>query len=763
MEPRKTKVSIPFLIVGSFFSAIIGYFINGAWHKGIEFTEFMQNLEAELSYPFNDYYNETTIKAVIYSLIIFAIVMLMYYTSRRNLMPGKEYGTAHFATVKEINRELKSDGTKEDKKKEKKKEKGPRRDFRILSENIRMNMDNRFTGFNNNIFAVGGSGAGKTRGLIKPIILNCSGSYIVTDPKQDIISSVGTMLKNNGYVVKCLNLIDMRKSFHYDPFVYIKNENDIQRLVGNIIQNTTPKNATQNDPFWEKAETMYLTSIFLYAWMVPDKKHRNMRFVMKLLKEAEVKKDQPSELDKRMMALAESDPLHADHPAYKMYQKVVRGAGDTVRSIIISANARLAKLDNDEVLSMMDYDEMNLEELGIGVNGDEQTKTALFCVIPDSDKTYNFIVGMLYTQAFQHLYRIADEVYDGQLPIHVSFLLDEFANVALPDDFCSLISTMRSRSISAVCVLQNLAQLKAMYKDTWETVTGNCDTCIYLGGNEQGTHEYMSKLLGKQTIDKRSSGETRGRQGSSSRNYDVLGRDLMTPDEVGRLSRRKCIIKISGLPPIIDNKYNIVKHPRYKETSDGKGEPYVMKSRKNETTIGAPFDILGEKSLAYYQKKMERDKSEKISIVDVTLEEFMMLDEFTYGSWFRKAEDKQVLNHINEEEGMGGSLQFPPADEGDDEMNEMAIIHPEHTARYEHPGVKKQGLIKSEPKPEQTMETIKDRLANYEFSYEQQQEILRAIEEQIPEDYILSYAYPENSTIKLATFRTTYTGQSMSA
>lgn len=751
---KKNKVSIPFLIVGSIFSAIIGYFVNGAWHQGIEFTEFMENIEAELAYPFNDYYNETTIKAVIIANIIFAIVMVMYYTSRRNLMPGKEYGTAHFATVTEINRALKA--TDKDTLKS---------EYRILSQNLRMNINNRLTGFNNNILVIGGSGAGKSFRFIKPNILQLGSSFVVTDPKNELVKAMGQMLRDNGYNVKVLNLVDMAKSYHYNPFEYIRSENDVQILVNNIIQNTTPKNATQNDPFWEKSETMFLVSLFLYTWKVAPKKERNMRFVIKLLKEAEVKKDEPSELDRRMARLAESHPLHADHPAYVMYQNVMRGAGDTVRSIIISANARLAKLENDQVLQMLDYDDMKFEELGVGVNGDEQTKTALFCVIPDSDKTYNFIVGMLYTQAFQHLYRIADTVYGGELPIHVSFLLDEFANVALPDDFCSLISTMRSRSISSVIVIQNLAQLKAMFKDTWETITGNCDTCVYLGGNEQSTHEYISKLLGKATIDKRSNGETRGRQGSSSRNYDVLGRDLMTPDEVGRLPRTKCIVKLSGLPPIVDDKYNTLKHPRFIETADGKGSPFLLEDKSEQTTIGSPFEILGDKALEYYQNKAKTKEGEDISIVDVSLDEFLMLDEFTYGNWFTRVEDQDEVNRINEEEGYGSDLKYKPEDDDDGEMSAMGIIHPEHTVVYEHPGNQKSAFIKSKPKPEpeKPMETIKERLDKYPFTYEQQQEILRAIDQQIPEEYILSYAYPENSTIMFATYRSKYTGQSKSA
>ena len=340
------------------------------------------------------------------------------------------------------------------------------------------------------------------------------------------------MLKNNGYNVKVINLLEMDKSDCYNPFSYIREETDVVKLITNLISNTTPKGATPSDPFWEKAEGLFLQSIFYYVWLEVQPAKRNFETVLKLLGEAEVtEQGKASKLDVRMKFLEESSPLGANHPAVKQYNKCMRGAGDTVRSIIISANSRLAFLENKQVLRLLSKDELNLSDIGIGVNGDGETKTALFCVIPDSDKSYNFIIGMLYTQIFQELYYQADFNCGGRLPIHVTFMLDEFANVALPDDFCSLLSTMRSREISSIIIIQNFAQLKALFKDTWETIPGNCDTFIYLGGNEQSTHKYVSELLGKGTIDKKSSGETKGRQGSSSRNYDVLGRELFTPDE----------------------------------------------------------------------------------------------------------------------------------------------------------------------------------------------------------------------------------------
>lgn len=489
--------------------------------------------------------------------------MIMYYTSQRNYMPGKEFGTAKLADVKQVNQILADEDDGKN---------------RILSQNVRMSLDTRKTKLNNNVLVIGGSGAGKTFYEVKPNLMQMNSSFIITDPKGEILRSTGQLLKDNGYNVKVINLLEMDKSDCYNPFSYIREETDVVKLITNLMSNTTPKGAAPADPFWDKAEGMFLQSLFYYVWLEMQPKERNMKSVLKLMGMAEVtEKGKISPLQALMDELKNKSPLGENHPAVKQYNKCMRGAGDTVRSIIISANSRLATLENKQVLRMLSKDDLNLAELGVGVGGDAKTKTALFCVIPDSDKTYNFIIGMLYTQIFQELYYQADFNCGGRLPIHVTFMLDEFANVALPDDYCSLLSTMRSREISSVIIIQNLAQIKALFKDTWETIPGNCDTLVYLGGNEQSTHEYISKLLGKATIDKKSSGETKGRQGSSSRNYDVLGREIMMPDEVRNMDNKKCLVFVRGLNPIFDQKFVPFRHPMFSQSADGDGKAYEHK------------------------------------------------------------------------------------------------------------------------------------------------------------------------------------------
>ena len=430
------------------------------------------------------------------------------------------------------------------------------------------------------------------------------------------------MLKKNGYNVKVLNLIDMAKSDGYNPFRYIREENDVVKLVTNIISNTTPKETAPSDPFWEKSESMFLQALFYYVWLEMPPNRKNFQSVLELLSEAEVDaKGNDSKLTKKMKQLAKTSKLKQNHPAYKQYMKVIRGAGDTVRSIIISANSRLALLENPQILRILSKDDLHLEELGIGVNGDKHTRTALFCIIPDSDKSYNFIVGMLYTQLFQELYFQADFKNDGKLPIQVTLMMDEFANVALPDDFCSLLSTMRSRRISSIIIIQNLAQIKALFKETWETITGNCDTLVYLGGNEKSTHEYISELLGKGTIDKRSTGETRGVHGSSSRNYDVLGRSLMNPDEVRNMDNKNCLIFIKGFNPIFDEKYWPFDHKNFKRTEDGGAKPYTHNIRKSNK-IKDGLKIYSEREI----KEVEKS-GEKVNIIDLTPQEIAALQE----------------------------------------------------------------------------------------------------------------------------------------
>lgn len=472
---------------------------------------------------------------------------------------------------------------------------------RILSQNIRMTLDTRHTDLNNNILVIGGSGAGKTYRFVKPQLMQMFGSFIITDPKGELFRDTSSFLKQNGYDIKVLNLLDaeeMVKSSHFNPFRYIRSEVDVLKLITNLIKNTTPEGANANDPFWEKAEAILLQALFYYVWLegVPENiweykkpngeddrnrildaihnpavpKVHNVRAVMELLKFAEFKEDPrtgaklDSTLDIIMKDLEKKKP---NHKAVLNYNKVMRGAADTVRSIIISANARLAPVESEAILSILDDDEMDIELIGT-------RKTAIYCVIPDDDTTYNFLVGILYSMMFQRLYYEADFVHGGALPVPVTFMLDEFDNVALPENFLSLLSTMRSRNISSIIIIQDLSQIKTRYKDgAHEKLLANCDTWAYLGGNGPGTQKELSELMGKATIDKRTNGETLGKQGNSSRNYDVVGRELMFPDELRKIEGNKCILFIRGFDPILDRKIESKMHPCWNQMCEAaKGE-----------------------------------------------------------------------------------------------------------------------------------------------------------------------------------------------
>lgn len=380
-------------------------------------------------------------------------------------------------------------------------------------------------------------------------------------PKGELFQKLGGYLELNGFRVIAFNLVDMDDSDCYNPFAYIRSDNDIIKLVTNMMNNTRPKDTKGSDPFWDNALSLYLQAIMSYVWYECPKmgKDATIREMMNLLTKAKVaeKAGDLSELDQMM------DVLPDDHPAKVAYLKVRSGAKDTIRSIIISAHARLAYLQNPKVLKILDHDDMNIRALGEGIYENPDRKTALFCIIPDNDKSYNFLVGLLYTQIFQELYYIADFKYGGSLPVPVAFWLDEFANVALPDGFTEIISTMRSRNISANIILQNKAQLQALFKDTWQAIIGNADTLIYLGGNEPETHKYMTEMLGKYTLGKRSSSESLGSKGSASSNFDVVGRELMTPDEVRRMDNKKELVFIRGCNPVMDDKYHTLESPEF--------------------------------------------------------------------------------------------------------------------------------------------------------------------------------------------------------
>lgn len=733
MQTTKKKPNILMIVLGAIASAYLGYLVAGAWREGIEFNAFLERFTMVCSYPLHDYYNQYTLKMIAAALLVYALVVLMYYTSQRNYMPGREYGTSKLANIKQVNQIL-ADKTEENN--------------RILSQNVRMSLDTRHTKLNNNVLIIGGSGAGKTFYEVKPNLMQLNTSFIATDPKGELLRSEGEMLRQNGYNVKVINLLEMGKSDCYNPFAYIREETDVIKLITNIMSNTTPKGANPSDPFWEHAESLFLQALFYYVWLEEKPAKRNFASVLKLMGEAEVtEKGKPSMLDTRMKFLAATSPLKENHPAVKQYNKCMRGAGDTVRSIIISANSRLATLENQQVLRMLSKDELNLAELGIGVNGDGKTKTALFCVIPDSDKSYNYIIGMLYTQIFQELYYQADFVCGGRLPVHVTFMLDEFSNVALPDDYCSLLSTMRSREISSVIIIQNLAQIKALFKDTWETIPGNCDTLVYLGGNEQSTHEYISKLLGKATIDKKSSGETRGRQGSSSRNYDVLGREIMMPDEVRKMDNKKCLIFIRGFDPIMDSKYNPFGHPMFSQTADGDGVPYEHKPAKEGESAEPGFTILNKKSLEYYEGL--KQKGEPVYIDTISYEEFMLLGQVEVNKRFTDLDEQEQKDKLYED--MEPELEFAFDTEED-------ILEPFVTESAEEPGTVAEQRNKPQvTKPvDRAKDSIPYRLFHWRFTVEQKEELKRAMEVRVPKDVILSYFYPETSVVKMMEIRRRY-------
>lgn len=695
---RKNSIVIPCLIIGELFTIYVSYVLNGVWNTNGDIVLTLNKFNAAIKNPFGHYYNANTLRAVIYGSLIYGMAVLMYVTSRRNLMHGKEYGTARFADIRMVNKAL---ADKDESKN------------RILSNNVRMSIDTSVTGLNNNMLVIGGSGAGKTFFIVKPNIMQMmlNNSFIATDPKGEIARATANMLKKNGYNVKVLNLIDMAKSDGYNPFRYIREENDVVKLVTNIISNTTPKETAPTDPFWEKSESMFLQALFYYVWLEMPPNRKNFQSVLDLLSEAEVDaKGNDSKLTKKMKQLAKTSKLKQNHPAYKQYMKVIRGAGDTVRSIIISANSRLALLENPQILRILSKDDLHLEELGIGVNGDKHTRTALFCIIPDSDKSYNFIVGMLYTQLFQELYFQADFRNGGKLPIQVTLMMDEFSNVALPDDFCSLLSTMRSRRISAIIIIQNLAQIKALFKDTWETITGNCDTLVYLGGNEKSTHQYISEMLGKSTIDKRSTGETRGVHGSASRNYDVLGRELMTPDEVRNMSNKKCLIFIKGFNPIFDDKYIPFRHKNFSQTEDGGGKAYVHDPSLNQESL-RPVKLLSEKQIN--DIKEYKKENEVVHIMDMSLEEIMMLDDTK----------RLYFENSNESESSG--------DEGSTKTISRTDILENMTEQ-------------------ELMDEITNRMCMMDFSREQIEEITKSLDAHMKLSILLSYLYPTTSAEEMA-------------
>ncbi len=514
--------------------------------------EILPKLMTVFNNPFQIELCEDSLKTVLVLLLCYGFGIGIYFSTRRNYRRREEHGSAKWGDAKAVN---------------KKYYQAPKSENKLMTQNVSIGINAKKHRRNLNTLVCGGSGAGKTRFYCKPNLMQANTSFVILDPKGEIVRDVGKLLETKGYEIKVLDLISMEKSHCYNPFVYLQNDNDIQRLVTNLFKSTTPKGSQSNDPFWDTAASMLLLALVFYLHYEAPPDEQNFAMVMEMLRAGAIEDEddnRPSPLDCLFDELADDYP---DHIAIKYYRSYHSGSAKTLKSIQITLAARLEKFNLESLAALTSTDELELGTLG-------EKKTALFALIPDNDTSFNFLVSILYTQLFQQLFYSADHIHGGSLPIPVHFLMDEFANVSLPDDFDKILSVMRSRSVSVSIILQNLAQLKALFEKQWESIVGNCDEFLYLGGNEQSTHKYVSELLGKATIDTNTYGKSEGRSGSYSTNYQISGRELLTPDEVRMLDNQYAILFIRGERPVLDFKYDILKHPNVALTADGKAGVY---------------------------------------------------------------------------------------------------------------------------------------------------------------------------------------------
>lgn len=515
--------------------------------------DLLENLTAALESPFHIRWTDSSFATIGICSLAYAIGLGLYFSTRGRTRQGEEHGSAVWAPPGQVNAMF------------------AQRENILLTRHVRLGLDTHKHNRNLNVLVIGGSGSAKTRGYAKPNLLQANTNYIVTDPKQELLDATGTFLKEKGYDIRVLNLVNFDLSDGYNPFRYLRDDKDVLRLVNNLIQSTTPKGAHESDPFWTKSETALLQAIILMLFHEAPDYEQNFSTIMRVLEFAEVKEDDEEHVSPLDMLFAALERERPDHIAVRQYKVFKLAAGKTAKSILVSVAVRLAAFNLPQIKRITDNDDMDLNTLG-------ERKVALFAVIPDNDTTFNFLVSLLYSQAFQTLYYSADQIHHGSLPHHIHFILDEFAAMPLPG-YTRELATMRSRNISASTIIQNMAQIKELYKDSWETIPGNSDTVLYLGGNEASTHKYISEALGKSTIDTRTYGQTRGRSGSYSTNFQISGRELLTPDEVRLLDNRYAILFIRGARPVLDLKYDLLKHRNIIYSPDGGAQPYVHRRR----------------------------------------------------------------------------------------------------------------------------------------------------------------------------------------
>ena len=539
----------------------------------------MEGLTQSLQTPWKISWCENSLKSILIFLALYIFLLLIWNNTRPKLRDGEEHGSARWGNPKELDKQL-----------------AQKENF-LLTRHVRLGMDTHKHRRNLNILVLGGSGAGKTRSLALPAVMSASCSFVITDPKGEILSTAGNLLREQGYELRVFNLVDPVRSDSYNPFMYIRDDKDVLKLITNLIKNTSPKGSGASDPFWEKAETALLEALMFYLLYEAPEDEQNFAEIMTMLSYADVKEEKDDFLSPLDLLFKQLEKNKPDHIAVKQYSVYKQSAGKTAKSINVSLAVRLAAFNLEQIRDITSKDEMDIGNLG-------EKKMAIFAVIPDNDTSMSYLVGMLYTQIIQELYYRADHIYHGRLPVHVRLILDEFANVSLPDSFDKSLATMRSREISSTIIIQNLAQLKGLYKEHgWETVTGNCDTLLYLGGNEQSTHEYISKMLGKETIDTRSHTENKGKNGSWSTQNARIARDLMSPDEVRLLDNNKAILFIRGFPAVMDDKYDLNRHPNIHKTSAGGYPQYIHKEKTyHYTPFAEAFDFTQAENYIYLEE-----------------------------------------------------------------------------------------------------------------------------------------------------------------
>ena len=521
--------------------------------------DLINNLTSALQSPLDIHWTEYSMMSILVCSGLYIMGICLYQSTQGRTRDGEEHGSAQWASPRQVNAMF------------------CQKQNKILTQHVKLGLDAHKHRRSLNVLVIGGSGAAKTRSYVLPNILEANTNYVITDPKMEVLTATGGYLKQKGFDLRVLNLVNLEQSDGYNPFCYLRDEKDALRLVNNLIQATTPKGSHESDPFWTKAETALLQAIILMLFQEAPEQEQNFSMVMRVLEYAEVKEEDEeyvSPLDLLFNAIERENPTSVAVRQYKVFKMA---AGKTAKSILVSTAVRLAPFNLPQIQAITDHDDMDLYTLG-------EKKCALYAVIPDNDTTYNFLVSLLYSQVFQTLYYCADQIHHGPLPQHVHFVLDEAPSINLPG-LPRELSTMRSRNISCSTIIQNMAQIKELFKDSWETIPGNSDSLLYLGGNESSTHKYISEALGKSTIDTKTHGETKGRSGSWSTNMQISGRELLTPDEVRRLDNRYAILLIRGAGPVIDLKYDLNKHPAIRYTSLDGGPPYIHHGTSNTPAI----------------------------------------------------------------------------------------------------------------------------------------------------------------------------------